>query len=411
MALKTNRLSALVVNKTTVPGYYADGGGLYLQVSKSGTKSWIFRFERQGRERQMGLGPLHTVSLADARATALESRKLLLGGFDPIEVRQAGVAQIKLEAAKGITFDECAKSYIAGQQGTWKNAKHAGQWAATLATYVSPIFGQFPVQAIDTPLVVKVLQPIWQTKSETASRVRGRIESILDWATVMNYRAGENPARWRGHLDKILPAKTRVQRIKHHPALPYAEVADFIKQLDLQGGAAVQALKLLILTAARTSEIIGARRSEFDLLKKTWTIPPERMKAERAHRVPLAPAALQIVQSLLKVTESDWLLPGVKEGTTLSNMAMLELLKRMGRSDITVHGFRSSFRDWAAECTEYQSEVAEAALAHIVGDKVEAAYRRGELFDKRKAMMEDWACFCTGLIAPLKVKGSRRAQM
>jgi integrase len=391
-----HRLSALAVGKLSAPGYHADGGGLYLQVSASASKSWVFRFKLAGRAREMGLGPLHTITLADARSRAGECRKMLLDGIDPIEARNASRSRDQLDAAKSQTFDQCAAAYIKSHKGGWKNAKHASQWENTLATYVTPKFGKLAVQDVDTALVVQALEPIWQTKPETAGRVRGRIESILDWATVHKYRAGENPARWRGHLEKILPARAKVRQVEHHAALPYADIASFMTSLSEQAGSAARALNLLILTATRTNEAIGARRDEFDLTTSTWTIPPERMKGKRQHRVPLSAAAVSAVRAILESTKGDFLFPGSTKGKTLSNMAMLSTLKRMKRADLTVHGFRSTFRDWAAECTTYPNEMAEMALAHTVGDKVEAAYRRGDMFEKRRQMMDDWAGYCTG---------------
>jgi len=272
--------------------------------------------------------------------------------------------------------------------------KHKEQWPNTLNTYAGPVFGSLPVQAIDVGLVMKALEPIWQTKPETASRLRGRIEAVLDWATAREYRKGENPARWRGHLDKLLPARSKVRKVEHHSALPYDELADFIVALRGQEGVASRALEFLILTAARTGEVIGARWDEVDLEEKIWVVPAARMKAGREHRVPLSAAAVAVLEEMSEIRESDFVFPGGKKGKPLSNMAMLAVLKRMERSELTAHGFRSSFRDWAAEQTNFPHEVAEMALAHTVGDKVEAAYRRGDLFQKRQQIMEAWARFC-----------------
>jgi integrase len=293
-----------------------------------------------------------------------------------------------------MTFREGAETYIAAHKAGWKNPKHAAQWPATLATYVYPVFGDLPVQAIDTGLVMKALEPIWTAKPETATRVRGRIESVIDWATARGYRQGENPARWRGHLENLFPKKSKVRRVEHHPALPYDEIGAFTASLRGQGGIGARALEFLILTAARTGEVIGARWDEFDLAQKVWTVPAERMKAGKEHRVPLSAPALAIVEAMRETRESEFVFPGGKRGKPLSNMAMLKLLKRMGRDDLTAHGFRSSFRDWAAESTGFPSEVVEMALAHMVGDKVEAAYRRGDLFAKRRQLMEAWARYC-----------------
>lgn len=391
-----HRLSALGAARLKKPGYYCDGGGLYLQVSASLTRSWVYRFRRAGRLREMGLGALLAVTLAEARATAAQCRSMLRDGTDPIEARRTAQMSERLSEARTKTFDECTKAFIKTNRAGWKNDKHVSQWENTLATYASPIIGELSVRDVDTALIVRVLEPIWQKTPETAGRVRGRMESILDWATVHKYREGENPARWRGHLDKILPARSKVRKVQHHPALPYAEAPTFIKALKNQEGVAARGLELLILTATRTNEIIGAVRSEFDLEAATWTIPAERMKAERAHRVPLSVAAVELLRTLLDSTDGELLFPGAKKGKPLSNMAMLTVLRRMKRNDLTVHGFRSTFRDWVAECTDYPNEMAEMALAHAVGDKVEAAYRRGDMFRRRLQMMADWADYCSG---------------
>jgi integrase len=302
-----------------------------------------------------------------------------------------------------MTFDACAAAYIAAHNTSWRNAKHRDQWRNTLTSYAGPAFGSLPVQSIDVGLVMKALEPIWQAKPETASRLRGRIEAVLDWATVRGHRKGENPARWRGHLDKLLPARSKVHKVKHHPALPYNEMADFVAELRKQEGVAARALEFLILTAARTGEVIGARWDEVDVEEKIWVVPAARMKAGREHRVPLSSAAVAILEEMKKIRESDFVFPGGKKGKPLSNMAMLAVLKRIGRSDLTAHGFRSSFRDWAAERTNFPREVAEMALAHTVGDKVEAAYRRGDLLQKRRQIMEAWARFCEIKVVPARV--------
>jgi integrase len=394
MARASNRLSAVEVKNATEKGMYHDGGGLYLQVSAGGAKSWIFRFMLDGRAREMGLGPVRAIALAEARKRAGECRRLRLDGIDPIEARSTQRDQKKLEAAKAMTFDACAAAYIDAHKTGWQNAKHREQWRSTLNTYASPVFGSLPVQAIDVGLLMKALEPIWQTKPETASRLRGRIEAVLDWATVRGYRKGENPARWRGHLDKLLPAPSKVRRVEHHAALPYDELADFSLALRSQEGIAARALEFLILTAARTGEVIGARWDEVDLEEKIWVVPAARMKAGREHRVPLSAAAVAVLEEMKQIRESEFVFPGGKKGKPLSNMAMLAVLKRMDRGELTAHGFRSSFRDWAAERTHFPREVAEMALAHTVGDKVEAAYRRGDLFQKRRQIMEAWARFC-----------------
>ncbi|SMF97956.1 Integrase [Burkholderia singularis] len=339
----------------------------------------------------MGLGPIHTVSLADARVKALDCRKLLLSGVDPLDHRHAQRRAARREHMKSLPFRDCASQYIEAHRKSWKNAKHAAQWESTLTTYAHPVLGDLPVSEIDTDEIVQVLQPIWTTKTETASRLRGRIESILAWATVRRYRHGMNPARWKGHLDQLLAKPSRVQKVEHHAALPYSDAPAFMTRLVMQDGAAAQALQLLILTASRTNEVIGARRSEFDIAARVWTISPERMKARREHRVPLSTAAIALVIPLLNAASSEFLFSAPKGGNHLSNMAMLQLLKRMDHDNLTVHGFRSTFKDWARETTQYPNEVSEAALAHIIGDQTEAAYARGDLFAKRTGLMQDWA--------------------
>ncbi len=392
--MKRRRLSAKAVEKQRRAGYFADGGGLYLQCSPTRAKSWIFRFTLRGRAREMGLGSTSTVSLAEARHRAQQARKLLGDGVDPIEHRNAHRAAQALDKARQITFGECAHKYIEAHQAAWRNAKHIYQWTYTIDTYCGPIIGALPVADVDTGLVLKVLEPIWETKTETASRLRARIENILDWATVRGYREGENPARWKGHLSKLLPPLRKRQRVKHHPALPYEQIGEFMQLLGAQAGTAARALEITVLTAGRTGEVINAKPEEFDLDKALWTVPAARMKSGREHRVPLSPRAVEIVRAQL-APDADHVFPGAREGKPLSNMAMLMLLKkRLGRGDLTVHGFRSSFRDWTAECTGYAREVCEMALAHTIGDQTEASYRRGDLFDKRIRLMTDWATHC-----------------
>jgi integrase len=380
------KLSAVFAARANRPGRYHDGGGLYLQVRSASEKSWLFRFRR----KWMGLGPFRDVSLAEARAAAAKCRKMLLAGIDPLEERRSERMKAKLEAIAGTTFRECAERYVASHQVGWKNPKHKQQWRNTLATYAYPVLGAIAVGAVDTGLVVKVLEPIWTTKPETASRLRGRIESVLDWAKARGYRQGENPARWRGHLDHLLPARHKVRAVRHHAALPYGDVPIFLAELRHRDGIAARALELAILTATRTSEALGARWSE--IAGEVWTIPATRMKSGREHRVPLAGRALELVEELPR--QGDYLFPGSRADRPLSNMALLMTLRRMGRGDITAHGFRSSFRDWVAERTNYPGELAEMALAHTVSDKVEAAYRRGDLFDKRRRLMAEWARYC-----------------
>ncbi len=415
MANQIGRLKALTVTRTKEKGLYADGGGLYLQISAAGTKSWIFRYRMNGRKtpRDMGLGAFHTVTLAEARDKAREARKLILEGVDPIEAKRARKQAQALEAASTLVFKDCAEKYISAHKAGWRNAKHAGQWTSTLETFAYPVFGNLPVSSIDTALVMKVLEPIWTEKTETASRVRGRIEAILDWATARGFRVGENPGRWRGHLDKLLPARSKVKKVKHHKALPYTEIGAFMKKLREQEGFASCALEWLILTASRTSETIGAAWDEIDFEGKTWTIPAERIKGGKEHRVPLPSEVLKIAKEMHKVKDGDYVFQGGKAGKPLSSNAMLALLKRMDLQDLTAHGFRSTFRDWAAEQTNLPREVAEMALAHSIGDKVEAAYRRGDLFDKRKRLMAEWATYCdrtskTAQVVPINQALKRR---
>jgi integrase len=402
------KLTAMAVTKAKKVGLYADGGGLYLQVTKRRshrsngkaserqdgvTKSWVFRFMLNGRAREMGLGPLHAVSLMAAREAATECRRLRHRGIDPIEHRRAGRHAERLDAAKAVTFKSAGEQFIKAQRPGWRNAKHAGQWETTLVTYAHPVIGALSVRAIDTALVLKVLEPIWTIKAETASRLRGRIESVLDWAKVRGYRDGENPARWRGHLDKLLPARSKVRRVVHHAALPYVEVPDFMEALRQQDGTAARALEFTILTASRAGETVGAKWPEINMTEKVWIIPPSRMKSAREHRVPLSGGALAILKEAQKHS-GEFIFAAGKVGRPLNDKALRLILKRMGRGDVTTHGFRSSFRDWAAERTNYAREVVEMALAHAVESKVEAAYRRSDLLDRRRRLMEEWARHC-----------------
>ena len=348
----------------------------------------------KGKARAMGLGPYPVLGLADARMKALECKKLLLEGNDPIEARNAQRREKELNNAKAISFDACAAAYIESHKIGWKNAKHVTQWTNTIETYASPIFGSQPVQVVDTALVMRVLEPIWQTKPETASRVRSRIELVLSWATTRGYREGENPARWRGHLDNLLPKRSSVKSVEHFTALPINSIGDFMSALRAQVGVAPRALEFLILCASRTGEVIGAKWNEINLDEGIWTIPAERMKAKREHRIPLAPRAIEILKEMQANETMGYVFPSLPGNKPLSNMAFLMLLRRMN-IEVTAHGFRSTFRDWAAERTNFPREVAEAALAHTLKDKVEAAYRRGDLFEKRRRLMTEWAKFCS----------------
>lgn len=391
----TNRLTALSVRHAKDPGYYTDGRGLVLQVSAVGTKSWIFRYRFGSKRHEMGLGSCEFVSLSRARELAQDCRQLLSEGRNPlVERRQARATQI-VARARQMTFDQCAAAYLKAHSSSWRNPKHAAQWSSTLATYATPVIGALPVDAIDTELVVKVLAPIWTTKTETATRLRGRIESVLDWATVSKFRHGDNPARWHGHLDFLLANPNKVAPVKNPPALPWLHMAAFMADLRRKEGVSARALEFTILTAARSGETRGAGWHEVNLAQRLWTVPAARMKAGREHRVPLSDAAIALLRGL---PDQDGLLfPGQKR-QPLSDMSLSAVLRRMGRPDITVHGFRSTFRDWSAEApgNAFPREVCEHALAHSLPDRVEAAYQCGDLFGKRIVLMQAWADFCGG---------------
>jgi integrase len=388
---EAKKFSAVAVAKLTKPGRYAVGDGAYLQIAAGGTKAWIFRYQRDGQARHMGLGPVSLISLAEAREKARNARRALLEGHDPLALKRQTRARQRLEAAKGMTFKDCAERMMASHQAAWKNPKHKQQWRNTLASYAYPTFGDLPVGSVDTGLVLKALEPIWTTKPETAGRVRGRVEAVLDWAKARGYRDGETPARWRGHLDKLLPNRRKVRSVRNHPAMPYSDLPVFMAELRSRKSVSARALEFAILTAGRTGEVIGAKLSEVDLDNAVWTVPADRMKAGKEHRVPLSPRAAEIVRELPR--DGDYVFPGGRAGKPLSNMALLELMRGM-RPEFVPHGFRSTFRDWAAERTSHPSEVVEQALAHAIESKVEAAYRRGDLFEKRRQLMVDWAAFC-----------------
>ena len=402
----SGQLSVLKVTNAMEPGMYGDGSGLWLQL-KNGGKSWVFRFRSPitKKARVLGLGPVRDISLAEARERAAGCRRVLQEGKDPIEEKKASLMTARVEAAKGVTFTECASAYIDANRSGWSNPKHAQQWTNTLAKYVYPTLGNLPVVAVDTSLVIRCLEPIWTTKSETASRVRGRIEAVLDYAATREFRQGENPARWKGHLSNILPAKRKVSKVEHHSALDYRSVPAFLVELRQHEGMAALALELAILTATRTSETLNVTWGEIDMKSATWTIPAERMKGRREHRVPLSKTAIANLEkaagfSCTDCAEDSFVFPGQRPGRPLSNMALLMLLRRMDRVDLTTHGFRSSFRDWGAETTNYPNELLEMALAHSISDKAEAAYRRGDLFSKRRKLMESWTDFIDGKVIP-----------
>jgi integrase len=388
---------------------------------KDGGRYWLFRYRLGGKMREMGLGTADgkgAVPLKDARTKAVELHAMVKAGVDPLAQRQAEVETKKAAAqaakARAKTFRQVAALYIEAHEAGWDNAKHRAQWSATLEAYAFPHMGDLPVADVGTEHVMAALGPIWRTKTETATRLRGRIESILDYAKVLGWRTGENPALWRGHIAKLLPKPSKVRKVEHHAALPWHEIGAFMAALRTKGGLPARVLEFTILTAARSGEVLGARWSEFDLTAGVWTVPGSRMKAGREHRVPLSDAALAVLHKVLPMRDplaGDWVFPGAREERPLSNMAMEMLLRRMARDDLTVHGFRSTFRDWAAEATGYAGEVAEAALAHMKGDKVEAAYRRGDLFEKRRRLMDDWAMFCArsaaegGTVTPIRATG------
>lgn len=402
-----NKLTALKVRSLKEPGRYSDGGNLYLFISKHGARSWVFRYADRvtGAVRDKGLGPAADVTLERARERAAICRLQLLEGADPIGVSQARRQAAKLEHARRVTFGECCEKYIEAHRAGWRNVKHAEQWDSTLRTYCALLW-PLDVAAIDTGLVMRCLEPIWREKTETASRLRGRIESVLAWATVRKFREGDNPAQWRNHLDQLLPKRSKVQKVEHRAALPYADIAIFLARLRQRQGLAARALELQILTAARPGEAAGAKWDEFDLDAALWTIPAERMKAGKEHRVPLSSAAVKLLRGMPRVAVMTF--PGKKD-KSLTTAAGMQLLKDM-ELDITAHGFRSTFRDWAAEATTHAREVIEAAMAHRLKDAAEAAYQRGDLLRRRARLMEDWAAFCSkvGTIDPTQ-KGATKA--
>jgi integrase len=393
---RIGKLTALDVTRAKGPAALHDGGGLYLRVSATGAKSWVFRFQLDGRRRDMGLGPYPAISLAEARGRAAEHRKQRHDGIDPLAAKADRRQAQRLDAARAMTFEKCAEAHIAAHKAGWRDGKHEAQWRQSLTDYVFPVFGALSVQSVHVGLVLKALEPIWTAKPETASRVRGRIESVIDWATARGYRRGENPARWRGHLENLLPKKSKVRGVAHYAALPYPETGAFMAELRQEEGVAPRALEFLILTAARSSEVRGARWDEINMAERAWTIPRERMKAGKEHRAPLSDAALTIVRKMAEIRQGDFVFPGIRAGRPIGKLSYFLVLRRMGRGDLTAHGFRSTFRDWVAESTAFPTEVAEMALAHTVGAAVERAYRRGDLFQKRRQMMDAWAHFCDG---------------
>jgi integrase len=384
------RLSAKQVEKLREPGRHADGGGLYLQITDTGVKSWVLRYERNGHERMHGLGPLRDFSLKEARERARRARQLLADGVDPIAAKRAQ------RTVPTLTFRQAVEAYNRLHEARWSGRRP--QFLSSLRQHAYPKLADLPLPAIDTPAVLRVLEPIWTTKTETASRVRARIEAVLDWSMVSGHRPkGDNPARWRGHLAMILPAPAAIAKVQHHPALPWGEIGAFMRELRSREGVAARALEFAILTAARTNEVIGAEWAEIDFAAATWTIPAARMKMAKAHRVPLTEPAIELLRGLYTETGSDLVFIGQQTGRGLGDRALAEQLAKMGRTDITVHGFRSTFRDWASETTHYPNHVVEMALAHAISNAVEAAYRRGDLLEKRRQLMAEWATFCAGV--------------
>jgi integrase len=407
MALSAKCISSL----RTKPGRYHDGHGLYLQIISPNNCSWLFRYKRGKKERWMGLGPLHTFSLSDARGRALKVRQQLHDGIDPLEARAAERAQRAAASTLQITFKECAETYFSSVEDQWQNLKHRAQFISTMRVYVYPKIGHLPVGKIDVGLILAVLEQevsardgdltttFWKGRPETASRVRGRIEKVLNWATVRGYRSGDNPARWTGFLStQLISRGKQFAPVHHHAALPFTEAPSFMLALLQRTSVAARALEFLILTAARTGAVIGALKNEIDFKNQVWTVPPDRagtkIDGDKPRRVPLSDRALDLLKALPHEDGNPYLFIGLRHGCGLSNMAMIQLLKRMGRDDITVHGFRSTFKDWVSERTNYPNHVSEAALWHAVADKVEAAYRRGDLFEKRRRLMQDWTRYC-----------------
>jgi len=381
--------------KEGVPKMHIDGDGLYLRVKSSGGSSWLYRFRFNSKLRDMGLGSYPEVTLAEARGLAADARKLAKSGTDPLEERKRVKQALKLDqrrkTALSKNFESVALDYIESQKAGWKNAKHASQWLNTLRTYAFPVIGDLPPNEISTEHVVKILKPIWTKVPETATRVRNRIELVLDAAKAVGLREGENPARWRGHLDKLFPKRSKVSKVVHHPALPWQEAPKFMLQLAAQNSMSYRALEMTILTCCRTSEVLDATWDEVNLKQGIWAIPAERMKAGKVHRVPISPPLKAMLSELKVIDDSPFLFPGQKPGKSLSNMSMLMALRRLEYTHITVHGFRSTFRDWAAENTSHPRDVCEQALAHTLESSVESAYRRGDMFEKRRKLMEDWA--------------------
>lgn len=393
MPKKAKELSALAVSKLKGEGRYAVGGadGLHLRIAGE-SRAWVLRIKVADRRCDIGLGPYPEVSLAEAREAARDHRKKVRDGIDPLKEKQSARAALRMESARAKTFKDCAEAYIEAHKAGWKNDKHAKQWAATLETYAYPKFGEVSVAAVDTDLVRKAVEPIWKTKAETASRLRGRIEAVLDWARVSGYREGENPARWKGHMAVLLGTRQKLTR-GHHAALPFVETGAFMVDLRKREGVAARALEFAILTAARSSEVRGATWSEIDLDARMWVIPKARMKKARAHAVPLSDAAVALLEALPRVEGCDLVFIGQSKGGGLSENGLTAVLDRMGRDDLTQHGFRSTFKDWARSCTAFADEVSELALAHVNSDATRAAYARDQLIPQRASLLDAWATY------------------
>jgi integrase len=398
-------LTAKKVERTTKPGRYPCGlvKGLLLQIAKGGAKSWVLRYELNGREHWMGLGSASVFTLKQARERALAARRLLADGVDPLATKQANKQSAKLAQARRLTFAEAAQQYFDQHESKWRNASHREQFLTTLRAYVFPVLANMDVAAIDTRDVLRALEPHWTTKAITADRTRSRVEQVLDWCVVRGHRAaGTNPARWKGHLDQVLPPPRQLAPIVHHKAMHYRDVPAFWVALHTHDTVAARALEFLVLTAARSNEVLGAQWSEIDFADKTWTLPPARMKTRRLHRVPLAPAAIELLRKLPR-DGGEFVFIGKRPGAPMHRMALTWLMQLTGQAGkSTTHGFRSSFRDWAGETTAFPHDVCEAALAHVRGDKSVQAYARGDLFTKRRQLMEQWSRYC---MSPAKAGG------
>lgn len=390
------------VDRERERGRHSDGDGLYLQVLSDENRSWLFRYERAGKERWMGLGSVRDWSLADARDRAHAARKLLANGVDPIDARKRERDTQRAQSTKHMTFEQCAIAYSDAHAESWRNAKHRAQFLSSLREYVFPIIGSLPVGTVETAHIIKVFEQkvgtgtFWKERPETARRVRQRVEAVIDWATVREFRTGENPARWKGHLSEVLPARSK-KNVRHHAALPYDALPAFMVEVRRRESVSARALEVTVLCALRTQEVVNALWSEVDLKNRIWTIPPSRMKAQKEHRVPLSDRVIEILEALPREDSNDHIFIGGRAGCGLSNAAMMELLKGM-RPGLTVHGFRSTFRDWCSERSNFPHEVAEMALAHTIPSAVERAYRRGDLYMKRTKLMESWSAYCRRML-------------